>query len=104
MIGVFLLLASAGSVNDDGWPPRRYRRDATAQVHFVDQKHVTGYCDAGDPAGPGWETVACESGFTLYLPNPCTYPDGDEYARIACHELGHVNGWSNNHPHSQRRK
>jgi hypothetical protein len=103
MIGALLLLATAGSTIDDGWPPRgRYRRDATAQVHFVDQKHVTGYCDAGDPDAPGDVTIACQSGFTLYLPNPCAYRG--EYARIACHELGHINGWPNNHPGSRSRK
>lgn len=103
--GLFLLLATAGSTIDDGWPPRgHYRRDASAHVHFVDQEHITAFCDAGEPDDPDYYTVACQSGFRLYLPNPCTYGDSDEYARIVCHELGHLNGWPDNHPGARRHK
>lgn len=101
MIGALLLLATAGSTMDDGWPPPRYRRDTWAHVLFVAPKRITTFCD-DVPNPPGWETEACQEGFTVWMPNPCLFDE--EYARILCHEIGHVNGWSNNHPGSRIRK
>jgi hypothetical protein len=95
MIGL-LLLASAwgpGTVNFDGWPPRRFRQDSAAQVSFV-QPSLVGYaCRDPDPL-----LEACQWDDRIVLPNPCTFPATDDYARLACHELAHRNGWPVDHP------
>jgi hypothetical protein len=44
---------------------------------------------------PDPSVLACVDdigGKKIILPNPCLIKD-EHYARIACHELGHTNGW-----------
>jgi len=107
VIAALLALAAAvhsptgfGTPNDDDWPPVRYRGNVGAYVHFTTQFVITAKCDAGDPDPPDLYTVACAWGppNELYLPNPCWFPKTDSYARIVCHEMGHLNGWPDNHP------
>lgn len=98
MIGALLLLASTV---DDGWPPPRYRGDVSARVHFVAPELISALCD-DTPNPPDVVTDACSEGFDIWVPNPCGFRG--EYARRLCHELGHVNGWSDNHPGSRSHK
>lgn len=92
-----MLLAAAawgyGTPNFDGWPPVRYTKNNTAFVHFTDKKSIARGClDDRDEAcsfGPPNE---------LYVPNPCKFDARDDYARLLCHEIGHLNGWPDNHP------
>lgn len=50
---------------------------------------------------PGEGVIACtyyqRTPNEIVMPNPCQYPE-DDYARVLCHELGHVRGWPGNHP------
>jgi hypothetical protein len=99
-VTALLLLAAStwgvGTVNYDGWPPRRYTSDNTALVHFVAPDKIDGACGVKhDPVNP---EEACQEGAVIVLPNPCTFPERETFARLACHELGHRNGWPGNHP------
>lgn len=98
-----LALATAwgnGTLYFDGWPPPRYTRNATAFVHFAGEQAITAKCDADDPSPADMTTEGCSFGppNEIYIPNPCTFPAGDRYARLLCHEIGHLNGWPDNHP------
>lgn len=78
---------------DSGFPPVRYQGEAAAAVYFLDDVSV-----ACGKAAPGYTILACAQGVNIALPNPCK-PEfrGEVFARIACHELGHRNGWNRYH-------
>lgn len=107
MRALTILLAVAapfgpGTVNYDGWPPARYDAHAIVKVRFADPSDINGpFCGK---AAAGMQTLACAafdntSGeWIITLPEPCSYPQSDNYARLACHEKGHANGWPGNHP------
>ena len=92
-----LILASWGweTQNFDGWPPARFTGDTKAQVTFVAPDKVAKACEEKDP---DHVLEACQDGGHIVLPNPCTFPLTDNYARLACHELAHRSGWAGNHP------
>lgn len=96
-----LISAPAPTVHD-GSPPARFRGANDARVVFsdnvgrdcVDAGHKIGFRARTDLTNAcavlgGPETV-------LIVKNPCR--ESGEYARVLCHELGHVNGWPVNHP------
>jgi hypothetical protein len=76
-----------------------YTGDAAVRVEFV-----TGFDEIGAKCGNGKPTAACvtwrdRKPDTMYLPNCCDPAWGDEdFARLCCHELRHVNGWPGDHP------
>jgi hypothetical protein len=74
-------------------PPNEYRGDKTAIIQFGPVITLCGHL-----AGEGEIVLACasEKGQVMVVPNPCL-AEGD-YARLLCHELGHLNGWSGGHP------
>jgi lysozyme len=88
-----------GTPNYDGWPPRRFMENASARVHFAQQAEISKECD-DTPNQAGMVTEACSFGppNEIYAPNPCNYPADDNYARLICHEVVHLNGWPENHP------
>jgi hypothetical protein len=81
-------------------PPDRFQRDSAALTIYASQEVIAHYC--GPLGTPGAPAVAC-SGKTnegvpiLFAPNPCLLAEGDLYAAILCHELGHLNGWPKEH-------
>ena len=79
-------------------PPERYTRDASLVLSISDQAGIEQTCQPlfGVPP-PGRKTLGCTVGDTVTLPNPCTFPETETYARMLCHELGHVNGWPATH-------
>jgi len=104
LMGFLALLMAACAVAttswvDDGYPPVRYQHNGIAQVTtFTNQVGIDAACGK---AGPGARTEACSFPKTLalVLPNPCGSEfAGQSFARLACHELGHLNGWPGNHP------
>lgn len=91
-----LFPTAAGTIND-GLPPERFMADNYATVVFTNR--IEGFC--GKLPAPA-QIIACrrrtvEGQDVLFLPNPCGLGNVEFYARIACHELGHVNGWSADH-------
>lgn len=95
------LAASLGtsSMIDSGYPPDRYQGDGSAPhtTFLTPQAGINLLCGT---APKGFRTIACVTGGgQLVLPNPCqTAYAGQSYATVACHELGHLNGWPANHP------
>lgn len=79
-------------------PPIRYRGESAAITLFV--YDVSGYCGE---APEGFTTLGCRRRLktgepVIILPHPCPAAEaGEFYALIACHEVGHVNGWGANH-------
>ena len=79
-------------------PPLRFQGDSLAMVYFTSD--VEAVCG---PSDPGTKIIACtqplkKGGHLVTLPNPCLWADSEFFARIACHEAGHVLGWPGNHP------
>lgn len=73
-------------------PPLRFQGNATAIVRFV--------TDVGPEcanAPEGYLVLACSEGPVIIMPNPCRYPN-ERYARLLCHEIGHLNFWGKDHP------
>lgn len=93
-----LLLASCGGViAESGTPPMRYRADAIVTVAYVTdvEKACT---DAGLKNMEGMKPNACtvisRDGPRIILAHPCSAAGWNP---VACHEVGHVNGWSGAH-------
>lgn len=74
----------------DGLPPERFQNDIEVTVMFT--RDLDKYCGT-PPEGKHWG--GCRRGVKLYLMNPC-HRSG-HYPRLACHEIGHSNGWSRYH-------
>lgn len=91
-----LLLAALGYGTPDciGNPPARYRGNATVIVHFVSRAGIARAC-LDD------EAIACSLGNEIWARNPCRAKEAGDLSSLAsdlCHELGHVNGWPDDHP------
>lgn len=79
-------------------PPDAYAlADVTVtQVAFVHPDAVAATCSK---LGSRVVAAGCAVGKDLIvLPNPCLRYQLGSYAQLACHELGHVNGWPATHP------
>jgi hypothetical protein len=89
-------VAGAGLL-DDGPPPERFQGPARMTLVFAGQPATTRACDAGRPLPPRpWRRWACTRDGVTYAPDPCLYPN-EAFARLLCHEKGHVNGWPPTH-------
>lgn len=79
-------------------PPTDLRGNNKTEVVYLDPLTVDLRC-GGDLDPTNGFIVACHFYKTdvTILPNPCLYKD-EPYARLACHELGHDNGWGPDHP------
>lgn len=83
-----------------GIPPERYWGEGASIVIMAN--NVYDYC----PIEPRPNTIllGChfktDEGLSIIVtPNPCFFDmEADLYARIACHEKGHANGWEGHHP------
>lgn len=93
LIAGTLLAGVTVSRVDSGWPPVRHTGDLGVAVLFVSDPATV----CGAPDRP---VLACASRDIIVLPNPCDRLrfEGEEFARLACHEMAHINGWSGNHP------
>jgi hypothetical protein len=79
-------------------PPVQYREDKViAIIQFTYPKDVDKGC-GGSPEDDPTYIVACTKvgGPKMLAPHPCLYPE-DPYARVLCHELGHISGWPADH-------
>lgn len=75
-------------------PPSRYQDNVVTAIEFG-----TVVMRCGHLAGPGQRVLSCASTKptkVMVVPHPCQ--SSGEYAKIVCHELGHVNGWPADHP------
>ena len=99
-MAAFALLASApgSTLYSDGTPPIRFQGEAIQIVIYAND--ISQYC--GKSANPNYIILACtkqaDNGAPVtILPNPCIFESVDDYAHLACHEMGHVNGWPATH-------
>lgn len=76
-------------------PPERFRGDVNAAVHFASPEKVTELC-GGKVENKLLLGCATSRPPQMAVPNPCSYPD-EIYARILCHEIGHLNLWTEKH-------
>ena len=98
------------TLNTDAWPPVRFQGDNTATIAYVDPTLIDMLCGK---APNGWKTQACTTGNVTILPNPCTFPHDDAFAKLACHESAHLPrannvgdplpGWPREHGDSRTR-
>lgn len=76
-------------------PPVEHRSDVVTVVSF--ETDVNEACGRIETLPTGQKYAACQirGTSTMYVPNPCLpkYAQ-NEYARLLCHEIGHVNGGS----------
>jgi hypothetical protein len=92
-----LASAAPASLFTSAQPPERFQHAATFVVEVQNQQAIDARCQPlfGTPP-PGMKTDACSMNGRVILPNPCAYPS-ESYARMLCHEMGHVNGWPPTH-------
>lgn len=90
------LAALAGPI-DSSWPPERFQQDYTGTL---DLSFATDMVPSCGTAPPGYHYLACTAtdDSAIALPNACQ-PEyrGEQYAKIVCHEMAHLNGWSGEH-------
>jgi hypothetical protein len=73
-------------------PPAQFRGDVATRIEFVAPERVSLRCiERGVP----FLANACTGQGLMTMPNPCGFSDA--YAKIACHEMAHINGWANDH-------
>lgn len=90
-----VMSAQTQSTNDYPQPPESLRGDATVLVRFVDPEQLPAICKS---YGATVIAAACTVNRQLVvLPNPCVRYHDTKYGQLACHELGHVNGWPADH-------
>lgn len=99
-LSVLLASCAPAACEADAWnadnAPEAYRGPATTQVTFASPEDVVAQCKKGLPPVPEDITVvACtwRADGHMVVPNPCLYAATEFYARIMCHEKGHVLGW-----------
>ena len=82
----------------DAAPPDRFTKNAVITLELKDQAGIDAECQwrYGTPPA-GMQTNGCAFDATVVAPNPCEFARSERYARLLCHELGHVNGWSSGH-------
>jgi hypothetical protein len=87
-------VADPRTINSE-MPPERFRAMRKVSIEFAD--NLNEKC-GNPPPKKAWG--GCRRGNTLYMPNPCfTYSQdkSQHYAKITCHELAHMNGWTKYH-------
>jgi hypothetical protein len=82
-----------------GTPPLKYQKDIKVTMYFDNPNVINKTLYEGKRAICGYTLYAYTypDTKTMHLPNPCVYPQTDAYARLACHEMGHANGWPGYH-------
>jgi hypothetical protein len=108
MLGKGLLLAAAlatlapnSTLHNSGLPPVRFQQESIALTAFVHPAKIDQFCGK---APKGMVTLGCAykpkkkgEPHLVILPDPCILGETESYAKLVCHELGHVNGWPRTH-------
>ncbi len=92
-----ILLAACGDSIIQA-PPERFQIATSVAITFDTEAKISAKC-AGLVAEQFGSSVACADvgAGIITMPNPCIF-NGDFYAGLLCHELGHHNKWPANHP------
>ena len=81
-------------------PPLRYQGDGSHVVGYSNPYVVHEFCRGGDALPLGTVIYGCAFPRDKFvaLPNPCLPQfQGESFARLACHEKGHILGWGSDH-------
>lgn len=76
-------------------PPLRFTRDVRVTVVFV--RDVERHCETKPPKDMTIAACFFPGRALMVLPHPCPAALNDRFSSIACHEIGHANGWGHNH-------
>lgn len=79
-------------------PPPRYHGNAVVVTGYVSPAMIGELCGK---APPGMVMMACsgndkDGNPLIIIPNPCLFDD-QSFARLLCHEKGHILGWPATH-------
>lgn len=85
--------ATLQSIDPVQTPPARFQSDTTATVEFLAAERIIPRCIE---RGAKMLANACADTKLITITNPCAYK-GESYAKRLCHEMGHINGWANDH-------
>jgi hypothetical protein len=92
------LLPGWGTTVFDGWPPERFQNMPDKAVHIIFGR-VAINAECGQVLWPEViEACSDTQNKLLVMPDPCRFPADDNYARLMCHEVAHLDGWPGNHP------
>lgn len=93
-------LSGPGTRYFAGPPPPRFQHDTMTVVLFTSD--VARSCGK-EPPPEGFVILGCTlrdpatGNVLMVLPNPCRMTGEGLHRHIACHEIGHVNGWGSYH-------
>lgn len=81
----------------DGWPPPRFQHMPDRAVHILFGRTAIN-AECGYMRWPLIiEACADPDSRLLVMPDPCKFPADDNYARLMCHEVAHLDGWGATH-------
>lgn len=93
------IISGPGTALFDGWPPERYMVETRLTITLASLDRVQALCsrDGKTKLPKGWEYFGCHRGGAIVTFMP-SKGDGEHFARIVAHELGHRRGWKVEHP------
>lgn len=103
-IGAVLWASTAFAQANSQWsadiPPERFQGPAIALTVFLPLSQMPEACGLEPPEGKF--ILACvkraKDGMPImFLPLPCGLAEAEVYARVVCHEVSHIRGWSGYH-------
>jgi len=89
-----------GTTVFDGWPPERFQHMPDKAVRIIFGR-VAINAECGRTLWPEViEACSISQDELLVMPDPCQFPETDDFARLMCHEIAHLppNNWPGNHP------
>lgn len=80
-------------------PPLEYNKPVNKVVEVTFTHPVLVHLACGGDIPSDLQIFACArvNGNRMIVPDPCLHTE-ESYARLLCHELGHINGWPADHP------
>jgi len=91
-------MARNSTLYTDVLPPDRFKGDVRATVIFVQPELLQARCAPYLPPVPAEYVIeACVVDGVMILPNPCALRTISLFDQLACHEIGHLNGWPGTH-------
>lgn len=80
-------------------PPIEYDKPVNKEVSIRFSHPLFVHLGCGGDIPSKWQILACAevNGDRILMPDPCFHTE-ESYARLLCHELGHIKGWPKDHP------
>lgn len=99
MLAKFIIMIAGAVGAMAPLPPVPLRHNPDRQISITIADPILVHLLCGGKLGDSGTIIACSevNGSRMIIPNPCAHKE-ESYARLLCHELGHTNGWSVDHP------